>query len=303
MAENFAEEHRNVIYNNNVTFELRAKPGILYPLVGMTKSYAGAKSARIENRFDELEMEETAGRNSDTNNVDVDSLTRHIKVGKSQNVAPLLDGDDIDVTQVDLKSPLVMGVAKAARRYHDDIWLRGYFGSGYTGETGEVAVPFTPANKVDHGGVGLTLAKLISMQEKMQLADVDIEEEEPIMLLTPRQQSDLLNITEYKSADFNDQKPLVRGEMKPWMGFRFVRFNPDSPKAYKVGGPLTKSGTTRSLPCFVPSGLHRGVWNEFWGKIDPRPDKEYSTQIFAKARSAVVRTDEAKCWLMECTEA
>lgn len=302
MSENFAEQHRNVTFRNNVTFELSAKPGILSPLVGSTQNYSGSKSARIENRFDELEMAEKTTRNGDTNNVDVDSLARFIKVGKSENVAPLLDDDDVDVTEVDLKSPLVMGVAKAARRYHDDMWLRGYYGSGWTGETGEIAVGFTGANTVVHGSAGLTLDKLIAMQKLMLLNDVDIEEEEPILLVTPHQQANLMGIAEYKNADFNKDRPLVRGELKPFMGFRFVLFNPDSPRAYRLGGALTKPSTQRLLPCFVPSGLHRGVWTEFWGKIDQRPDKEYATQIFGKARSAVVRTDEAKCYIMECNE-
>ncbi|QQN75040.1 phage capsid protein [Croceicoccus sp. YJ47] len=299
-----AEQHRNTEYNDAVSFELAAKPGLLSPLVGSTENYAGSASARIENRFGEVDMEDSGERLGDTNLTDTPSTTRHIKVGPAADVAEMIDKNDQKVTRVPLNSPVAANIATAARRYHDRKWLEGYFGMGWEGEQGDIAVPFKSANIVDPGGTGLTKAKLLALREQMLLSDIDFEEEMPILLITPRQETNLFNIEEYNNSDFQDGHPLVRGEVKPWLGFRFVGFNPDSKRGYGEARHLTKpeGSTIRSLPAFVPSGLHRGVWTEFWGHIGPRPDKKLNIQLYGEARSAVVRTNEDKCFLLEVDE-
>lgn len=301
----FAEDHRNRGYSNAVTFEMRQRPGVLAPLVGSTENYSGQASHRITNRFDFMEMSRQEARNEDTNLTDPDSLVRWIKAEKARDVAVLIDKNDQAVTEVKLGDPIAKEIAEAAQRVHDDEWLIGFFGNGWTGETGDTPVPFDSANVIAHGAQGLTLDKLIATQELMGLNDIDFDaapEMMPIHMITPRQRSDLLKIAEYKNSDFSGSYPLVRGEVKPFMGFRFVVFNPDSRARYKHGGALTKSGTTRKLPVFVPGGLHRGVWTEFWGDIGPRRDKKSNTQIYGEARSAVVRVDERLCYQVECTE-
>lgn len=298
----FAEKHRNIGFNNAVTYELSQKPGVLYPLVGSTANYSGQASHRIENRFDELEMERQAVRNEDTNLTDPDSLNRWIKANPARDVAVLLDKNDQKLTEVKLGDPIAKQTAKAAIRVHDDEWLLGYFGNGWTGDTGDVAVPFPGANIIPNGGTGLTKAKLIALRQKMLANDVDFQAEKPIILLTPQQETDLLGIAEYVNADFGKGMALENGEIRGWMGFRFIGFNPDSPKAYKYGGPLTKNGNIRSLPAFLPSGLHRGVWTEFFGRIGERADKKYNEQVYGEARSAVVRTNEDMTYLIDVVE-
>ena len=300
--DDFAEKHRNRGYSNAVTFEMRQRPGLLAPLVGSTDNYSGQAAHRIENRFDEIEMERQEGRNEDTNLTDPESLVRWIKANKARDVAVLIEKNDQKVTEVNLGDPIARQIAVAAQRVHDDEWLLGYFGNAWGGETGDTPIPFSAGNVIDDEGVGLTLDKLIELQLRMGQNDVDFEAEMPILLITPRQRADLLRIEEYKNSDYMDGHTLVRGEVKPWMGFRFVVFNPDSPKAYKYGGALTKVGNTRRLPAFLPSGLHRGVWTEFWGDIGPRRDKKVNEQIYGEARSAVTRVNEDKTYILECVE-
>lgn len=300
MSENFAEQHRNVTFSNNVTAKLRQEPGMLYPLCGSGADYTGNKKARIENRFGRLKMKPKTGRNSDTDNTDIDSVARWIQPGPLENVAPLLDREDSQTTEVDLGSPLVREVAAAAATYHDDMFGVGFFGNAWSGEFGDTAVPFKNANILVHGGVGLTLTKLIAMRELLRKRHVNIQREKPIILLCPEDESALLQIPEYKSHDYNGSKPLVEGEIKPFMGFRFFSITPDAesmPESY--ANFYTDAGVTRQLPCFVGSGLHRGSWVEFWGKISDRNDKNHSQQFYGEARSAVARTDEDKCFIFQ----
>lgn len=298
MPENWAEDHRNVLYRNNVTSTMRQEPGLCYPLCGDSASYSGNKKSRIENRFGRLRMEEKTTRNGDTNNVDISSTTRWIKADPSANVAPLLDRDDMQVTEVDLSSPLVKETKEAAVTYHDDMFVRGYFGNGWTGEDGETAVAFKTANTVLHQTAGITKAKLLEMRELMNIRNVNMKREMPILFLFPQDETDLLSIEEYVNSDYHGARPLEMGEIKPWLGFRFLCINP-SLEAFPTTYSLLTDGTTRNLPCFVPSGMHRGIWTEFWGKISERGDKQHSWQVFGEARSACVRTDEDKCFIME----
>lgn len=308
MAENWAESTRTVDYQANTTFNLNQTPGLLYPLAGSSKDYHD-KSSEIEDQFDDdFNLVDKEARNSDTNNRDANSTRRWIKKPKSANVAPLLDRDDAKSTRVDIHSPLVMGTAKGVRRYHDDMFLTGFFGNAWTGENGDVAVPFKSANKIQYnfGGtsVGLTEDKLQALAEMMDLNDVDTEAEQPIILITPKQHTDLLKIDRYVNSRYTETRKLDRRELKPYLNFRFFKINLGKQAAYPRSSALTwdSVNSVRRLPVFVPSGLHRGVWTEFYGRITERDDKNFSQQVYAEACSAVTRLMEDKCYILECKE-
>lgn len=305
MPEAF-DVNRTVDYNANTRFKLNQTPGILYPLAGSASPYEGA-SCQIEDQFDDdFNLQDKQVANEDTNNRDATSDRRWIKKPRSANVAPIRDRDAMLATRVDIDSPLVAGTAKGVRRYHDDMFIQGFFGNAYTGETGDTAVPFASGNYVPvnltGSNTGLVKDKLIRIAEMFELADVDTEAEQPIMIITPKQKSDLMKIAEYVDADYKDDRPLAMREVKPFQGIRFIVANLGSATAYPRSSALTLSGSTRKCPVFVPSGLHRGVWTEFFGRIDERADKSYSKQVFAEACSTVTRLMENKCYYVECLE-
>lgn len=299
MAEDFAEGIRTNEFTLAVDFELNQKPGKLPPLCGSSAPYVG-KGAQLVDRFGDMNLEEKQNRNEDTNITDPDVTRRWIKKPKSADAATLLDRDDQKATKVGLQSPIAQQIARGVRRYHDDQFLVGYWGDAWIGEdNAETAVPFDTGNIIPINASGFTKAKLHLLREAMGLADNDLEEEMPVILLDVKSESDLLQIDEYAKVDYNDFKPLVRGEIKPWLGFRFVKLNLTSAAAFPVGSGLSIPGTDQvNLPAFFPSGLHRGVWTEFFGDIGPRRDKKMSEQIYAEACSAIVRLNEAKCFAL-----
>lgn len=298
MSDDFAEKHRNITFSNNVTATLREEPGIFGMLAGGGDNYTGSSKSRITNRFGRLKMQPKNARNGDTNNTDINSVVRWIKPGRLNTVAPLVDLEDFQETDVDLGSPLVKEVAEAARTYHDDMYFAGFFGNGYEGEAGDDVVPFKAANVVAHGGTGLSLDKLIEARELARKRHAPFSKEPPIVLLQPEDESALLKIEEYKSFDYNGSRPLEHGEIKPWMGFRFVSFTADEESLPTSWGSFF-NGATRRLPMIFPSGMHRGSWLEFMGKITQRDDKDQSWQYWGAARSACVRTDEDLAFIIE----
>ncbi|HEX8400519.1 MAG TPA: phage capsid protein [Allosphingosinicella sp.] len=304
------EATRTVEYRLAVGFQLNEQVGKLKVLCGSSGSYS-SKSAQIEDRFDDLQVREVTTRNGDTVNTDIDVERRFILKPRRQNVAPLIDPDDMMTTQIDLKSPIATQTAKAVRRAQDDRFLEGFFGTAYTGETGTTAVAFKAANVMatDYTTTGtdsgLTLNKLIGMQEMMESALVDLEAERPIIVYTAKQKSDLLKIAQVQSRDFNPlaTQALQDGKVADFMGFRFVPAEIGNPRAYAKGSTLTLAAAgIRRLPVFVPSGMHWGTWEEFMGKISQRDDKNMSWQVYAETCGTATRTNEDKCFQILCKE-
>jgi hypothetical protein len=230
--EDWAEGVRTTSFQLAVEYDLNAKPGKLSPSRRHPSPYSD-KMVEVVDRFDdEGGLDNKTARNEDTTYTDPSSTRRWIKKPQTADTAVLIDRDDMKATRVDIKSPMAVRTGNKVRRYHDNQWLNGFFGNAYSDETGSTTVTFDSNNIIAHGSAGLTKAKLITLRQMMLLNDVDIEEEEPILLIDPLSESDLLGITEYANADYNESKPLVRGEIKPWLGFRFVRCNLTSTRAY-----------------------------------------------------------------------
>lgn len=304
MADNQFDTLHEVEYINNVTHELRQEEGILYPLAGQQVNGDGKSEVKLTDRFGRMRMQRKTTRNGDTNLTDSTVTRRFAKKPGRYNVATLIDRDDVASTSVELKSPLVMETASATRTYHDDMFMLGFWGNAWIGtETAETTVAFPAANKVAHnfGGVsvGLTLPKLIELKRQLRKANVNFQKEKPIILLDADAESDLFNITQYTNFDYQGSKPLVDGELKPWMGFRFLPANLGDPSAYPESASLFQVGGINRLPVIVPSNMARVTWVEFWGKVDPRADKQYSEQIYAEAESTVTRLDEVATWFLE----
>ncbi|KPH59183.1 phage capsid protein [Novosphingobium sp. ST904] len=300
MSDTDVTKHRNTTFSNNVTYTLSEEPGIHAVLCGSSDDYEGNAKARITNRFDDIEMQEKGSRGGDTNNTEMGSAVRYIKPGRLNTVAPLADLEDFQETMVDLGSPLVRGVAKAGKKYHDDMCFRGFFGNGYEGEGGDDIVPFKPSNVIESGGVGLVLPKLLAARELARKRHAPFSTEPPIIILQAEDETELLKIEEYKNSRYSGKTPLVGAEIVPFMGFRFIPFQADRkslPTSY--ANFFANGGAKRRLPMIFPSGMHRGRWVEFMGKISERPDKDYAMQYWGAARSACVRTDEDLAFIIE----
>ena len=63
------------------------------------------------------------------------------------------------------------------------------------------------------------------------------------------------------------------------------------------------ASTTRQIPVWVESGVHFGTWNGLDMRVDPRPDKNYNTQVFAEMICGASRTQEGKVVQIACNSA
>lgn len=322
MADNWAETTRTVSYEKAVEFQLNEQPGKLKPMVGSWKNVDGEK-VEITDRFSDLYAEEIEGRHQQSKYTAPNVERRWIHKPNRSAIHVLLDPDDRMATEVDIRAPLPVGIAKGIRRYQDDQWLLGFFGTAYTGKEGLTAVPFKSANVLaadtgETGGnyVGLTLKKLRAIRKMFRINLVDTEAEMIHMLVTAEEIDDLLQIDEYVSSRYNPDsqlrskyKPLGEdarqalqdGEPTPFLGIQFIPAEITNPKAYRKGADLTVNGSGhRRLPVFVPSGMAGRSWLDFEGKIDERPDINHSEQLSGYSACRFSRVHEDKCAIVEC---
>ena len=139
--------------------------------------------------------------------------------------ADLIDKQDKVRTLIDPTSGYALAAAYALGRAQDDEIIAAATGTAYTGETGSTSTPLGASQAITESGTdGLTLAKLRSAKELLDLGNVDPSIPR-FLVIGSRQLSDLLNVTSVTSSDFNSVKALVNGELDTFMGFKFITSN------------------------------------------------------------------------------
>ena len=201
---------------------------------------------------------EKTSRHSDTPQIDTPHARRRISLSDYE-FADLIDQNDKVRLLIDPTSSYAQAAAMAMGRAIDDVIISAALGTAYTGETGSTST--ANANSIAHGSGGLTVAKLRTAKQTLDLSDVDPSIPRHI-IVSPKQISDLLNITEVTSADFNTVKALANGEINTYLGFNFI-----------VSNRLALSSTTRSCIAFAQDGIALGIGKDVNARIDERADK------------------------------
>lgn len=159
----------------------------------------------------------------------------------------IFDNDEVNFDEM---SELATTIAKALGRREDQIIIDTMAAGTYnTTPTGA-----DQGLDIVTGATGLTVDKLREVNERFQ--DLEIEDGEKYIAVTPKGLRDLLADTEVTSSDFNTVKALVNGELNTFLGMEF-----------KVLGTRTEGG----LP--APSDQQAFAWHKAAigyavGKID-----------------------------------
>ena len=103
---------------------------------------------------------------------------------------------------------------------------------------------------------------------------------------------DLLGTTQVTSSDYNTVKALVQGDIDTFMGFKFLGTE-----------RLSESSSVRTCPAWAEDGILLGLGQDAEGKIDERPDKNYSTQVYYSMCIGATRMEEVKVVQIDCYHA
>ena len=226
-------------------------------------------------------------RHSDTPQIDTPHARRRVSL-VDYEFADLIDDQDKVRLLIDPTSSYAQAAAYAMGRAMDDEIISAAIGTAFTGETGSTST--ANANQIVHGSAGLTIAKLRTAKQTLDLNSVDPSIPRYI-IVGPKQITDLLGTTEVTSSDFNTVKALANGEINSFLGFNFI-----------VSNRLSLSGSTRSCIAYAQDGIALGVGKDVMARIDERADKGYATQVYYCASFGATRMEEDKVVEVQCTE-
>lgn len=248
-------------------------------------------------RLGAIEMVERTSRHQDTNIVENPHSRRGCAL-KDYEAAALLDPQDLHRMIDDPMNSYVQNAVFASNRNKDSVILRAVNGTAVSADEDDAqtsnALP--SAQKIAAGGTGLTLAKLEQAREILALSEAKMPEDEMELPLavSPKQMTNLLNITEVKSIDYNDGKALTKGRVARFMGFVFIETNRLS----------TNSAGARLCVTWKPSAIGFRMPDGSEGKqsIDKRPDKGNALQALNQQSLGGVRIEDEGVVEIACVE-
>lgn len=157
----------------------------------------------------------------------------------------------------------------AAGRTIDDVIIAAFHGTAQTGKDGTTPTAF-PAGQVVSVGIGGPTSGLNVEKVKRGrriLKANQVQKDDPIfMAVTAQDEEALLGELQVISAEFNDTKTLVSGDVEKFLGVRFIQTE------RLLTGTDDAAGTSRSLPMWAKSGMHLGIWNDIKTSINQRVD-------------------------------
>lgn len=277
-VQQFADNFMHVAQQKSSRFELCVS--VEAGIKGMSKSI---------NRLGQRTAQRRLTRHADTPINDQPHSTRYVDLFDWEDGDMLDDQDKIRML-VDPTSEYITAMVGALNRAKDDVII-GALGGNSRSSTGSIALP--AAQKIVHGGVGLSKAKIIQAKKLFRAAEADEEDGEDLYLgYSSAALADILADTTLTSADFLAGQMLQSGTLKgKWMGFNWV-----------PSERFVKASTTRFLYAWAKSGVKLGVGENVMTRIGEDPGKGFNVRAYAKMSIGAVRVEEEKVVEIQCTE-
>ncbi len=221
--------------------------------------------------------------------------SRRMNVMQDFHWGDFVDDQDKIRTLNDPTNPYVRAGAMAMGRKVDELILSGLIGSAWGGETGttEVTLATEGLTTIAEGNTGLTFAKLRTLKKQLGLADVP-QESTIVIAVTANQIADLLNEEKLTSADYQQVKALVNGEMNTAFGFTFIQVTPAL--------LAVDASDIRTCVAFVANHNVLGMGIEPEGHIERRADKGFSTYVYMAMSAGATRLEGESVCLVNCDE-
>lgn len=227
------------------------------------------------------------------------------KPRRLNTVPVLLEKEDFIKNGTDYSSSYVQSDAATLNRMTDKImsdalWAARIIGEDATGTqaysnpNGSVAVNYVPSGAPANSG--LTIPKLVKGLELLELAEVDLDEEEIFLQVTSQQVTNLYNELGFTSGDYTDRQKLqqVRSKVHELIGVKIIRM----PNAW-----VKKTSTTRNCMLFAKSGLVYGDFAPAETMMEKSPTHFNRILLGAEKWMGATRTEDQKFVQVDCIEA
>lgn len=191
----------------------------------------------------------------------------------------------------------VKTMVAAVNREIDTIIMNGYFGTNQTGKYGSSTATFDETNmRVAAGGTGLTYDKILEARKILMANQVNIEYEQPTMIITEKQWGDLMTDIKVINTDYTAVRRVDKAMIEDVLQFKIVvKSSTEFP--YFVG-------SERRIPFFVKSGVLLNHFKSFEGEVTVnRNNRGNPTEAYGMFSANATRLDEKKCGEILCVEA
>lgn len=281
-------------YSTNISLLLQQK-GSKLRMACMTGSHTG-KAASPVDQIGSIEMQAVTSRFGPMGRVDAPTDRRWV-YPSDFDLPQLIDTFDKLRLITDPSSSYVQNAVMAAGRQYDKLICTAFTGTAKTGEAGGTSTGFTAGNEVDVavGGANskLNVAKLREVKRIMMGNHIDFDLEEAYVGITAYDHDALMGDIQVTSRDFNGGQAVLKdGKIMDFMGFKFI---------HSEIIETSLAGTNEvTLPVWVKSGMHLGIWNDMEHSVDTRADLQGKPwQLYTKMTAGATRLEENKVYAIE----
>jgi len=278
-------------YSSNLQLLLQTKGGKFRGAV-TNGSYVGNAASPVD-QFGGVEMQPVTSRFAPMGRVDAATDRRWV-YPLDYDLPQLIDSFDKLRLISDPESIYVQNAVMAAGRKFDSLILTAFQATAKTGVAGGTSTSFTAANEVavTTGGANskLNVAKLKAVKKLMEANNVDFESEDAYIGITAADHAALLDEIQIIHSDFNGGAPILsQGKITEFMGFKFLQ----SELVETVCAGTNKV----TLPVWVKSGMHLGLWNDVQSSVSVRNDLQGEPwQLYTKLTAGATRLEENKVY-------
>lgn len=249
------------------------------------------EGAVASDQIGKTDVNEVTDRYGDSPHNEVD-MKRRWYVPRQFDWGHLFERADKVRTLGDPQNVIATSAKNAFGRKVDDVIVESFFAANRTGKQGGTSTNFDSNNIIAHGSAGFTITKLEQAKEIFRGYDIDIDNEHPVVVLSPKAERQLFNETKYASRDYGEPV-LDKGILKSFLGFDFV-----------VKNRLPIDGSNiRSCPVFVKSAVGVGIWEELIVELSKRDDKKYLWYLYMNQIFSATRLYEEGCLNIQVSEA
>ena len=288
-------------YTTNIAHLLQRKGGKYRSAVMENTGYR-SEGATVVDQIGAVEMDEVVGRFEAMPRTDAPTDRVWIYPG-DHDLSQMCDTFDLlKGALTDVQSAQTQAAVMAARRKTDNIISDAFFADQKTGKNGGTTVAFDTTNhRVDaavgaSADTGMNVEKVLRGIRILEEAEVDLDEEELFIGLTPRQCEDLSRQQQVINSDYQRGLGIVlddRGNLIRFAGATVVKTT-----------RVPSNSSYRLNPLWVKSGMHLGVWADMSTRVDPRPDiRGVPYQIYCMLSMGATRTEPGRVIQIENTEA
>ncbi len=153
-------------------------------------------------------------------------------------------------------------------------------------------------------GTGLSKSVIMEVARYMDDRGIPNDPSQRIAIIGTQQKQDILNDSEFTSADWRAARPLENNEIGGLMGFTWVVIGNDIGVASETDPilPNVEGGGARRCVFTSPRTLGFGIWDRFQSRAYEVPNNDFAKAIWVSSTVGATRIEERTMIEVQCVE-